>query len=161
MKIILAQIGVIGILITFGIINPVLGSNDLSTLDYNEKDEFDNSLIIDICDYNTLEDLYPIMSNPIEINDIEYDFNSVNIEIVDTPIEFSWNNYNNIDYTTSAKNQGRCGSCWAFGALGVIESQINIKENIDIDIDLSEQYLLSCVPAAGRMVVVRLLHLVL
>lgn len=149
MKAIFSQIGVFCILIIFSFINPVVGSNDLSNLDYNVKDEFDTSVFIDVCNYEDFDDMYPVMSDPIEIENVDVNFDSVNIEIVETPVEFCWNNYNNLDLTTSAKNQGRCGSCWAFGAMGVIESMINIRENSDIDIDLSEQYLLSCVPASG------------
>ena len=67
----------------------------------------------------------------------------------DLPSQFSWLNYNG-DWTTPAKDQANCGSCWAFGALGGLEASINIKSGFhDLDIDLSEQYVLSCLPAAG------------
>ena len=73
--------------------------------------------------------------------------------IVDTPEYFSWMDYEGQDWTTPAKHQGRpkwCGSCWVFAALGALESLINIKEGIaDLDPDLSEQYILSCLPKAG------------
>jgi C1A family cysteine protease len=66
------------------------------------------------------------------------------------PDEFSWRNKNGSDWTTPVKNQGSCGSCWAFAALGVLESMVNIREgNPNIDPDFSEQYVLSCLPAAG------------
>jgi len=68
----------------------------------------------------------------------------------DLPSEFNWKNLNGEDWTTPARNQGYCGSCWLFAALGAFESAINIKWNKpDLDIDLSEQYVLSCLPAAG------------
>ncbi|MBU0497138.1 MAG: PKD domain-containing protein [Candidatus Thermoplasmatota archaeon] len=68
----------------------------------------------------------------------------------DPPNDFSWTNYQEADWTTPAKYQGTCGSCWAFAAVSVIEAQINIKHNNPhLDIDLSEQYILSCLPAAG------------
>ena len=41
-----------------------------------------------------------------------------------------------------AKNQGNCGSCWAFATVGVLEINIRLKENKKVD--LSEQYLVSC-----------------
>jgi len=99
---------------------------------------------------SSLEELYPVMSDPITIKIPESPEDYSKITIIDTPSEFSWKNYDDTDLTTPAKNQGNCGSCWAFAALGAIESLINIKEGFkDIDIDLSEQYLLSCVPESG------------
>jgi hypothetical protein len=49
------------------------------------------------------------------------------------------------DWTTYVKNQGQCGSCYVFAAMGILESAVNI-ENFDPDLDLcfSEQYVLSC-----------------
>ena len=47
-------------------------------------------------------------------------------------------------YTTPIKDQGACGSCWAFACVGVLESNIKIEDSITKD--LSEQYLLSCNP---------------
>ncbi len=43
---------------------------------------------------------------------------------------------------TPVKNQGVCGSCWAFAALGDLESKVLIEE--EQTLDLSEQNLLSC-----------------
>ena len=43
---------------------------------------------------------------------------------------------------TPAKNQGQCGSCWAFAATGAFESAVLIADGILWD--LSEQQVLSC-----------------
>ncbi len=43
---------------------------------------------------------------------------------------------------TAVKNQGACGSCWAFSTVGPLESNILHYEGVTRD--LSEQYLLSC-----------------
>jgi C1A family cysteine protease/predicted secreted protein len=43
---------------------------------------------------------------------------------------------------TPVKNQGSCGSCWAFGTVGPLESNIKIQDGLEKD--LSEQYLVSC-----------------
>ena len=43
---------------------------------------------------------------------------------------------------TTVKDQGSCGSCWAFGTVGPLES--NIKTVDGLEKDLSEQYLVSC-----------------
>jgi len=66
------------------------------------------------------------------------------------PPYFSWMDYDGKDWTTPARYQGNCGDCWDFAAVGALESIINIREGIaDIDPDLSEQYILSCLPASG------------
>ena len=44
---------------------------------------------------------------------------------------------------TPAKNQGSCGSCWAFANVGAIESHL-LKAGFFNSIDLSEQQLVSC-----------------
>ncbi len=43
---------------------------------------------------------------------------------------------------SSVKNQGSCGSCWAFAAIGQMEATIMKHEGSELD--LSEQYLVSC-----------------
>ncbi|MBK7142737.1 MAG: PKD domain-containing protein [bacterium] len=40
------------------------------------------------------------------------------------------------------RNQGGCGSCWAFGTVGPLECNIKIKDGLVVN--LSEQYLVSC-----------------
>lgn len=63
----------------------------------------------------------------------------------DFPDYFSWSDYEGKDWTTSPKDQGSCGCCFIFGAIGALESVINIREGIsDLNPDLSEQYVMSC-----------------
>ena len=45
---------------------------------------------------------------------------------------------------TPVKDQGGCGSCWAFATAGVVESAIALADGATRD--LSEQYLVSCNP---------------
>lgn len=60
------------------------------------------------------------------------------------PPSFDWRN-NNGNYVTRPKDQGDCGSCWAFASIGAIESKYMItKKTPGLNIDLSEQILVSC-----------------
>jgi C1A family cysteine protease len=70
--------------------------------------------------------------------------------INDLPDYFSWNDFEGQDWTTPAKDQGNCGSCWLCAALGALECIIKIREGCsELSLDLSEQYVLSCMPLAG------------
>lgn len=63
---------------------------------------------------------------------------------------FDWRNFNGKNWMTPIKNQGACGSCWAFGALGALEPTIKIYYNApDVEVDLSEQDLVSCCHPQG------------
>ena len=55
------------------------------------------------------------------------------------PASWDWRKQKGV---TPIKNQGDCGSCWAFGTVGPLESLILIKDRVKVD--LSEQYLVSC-----------------
>jgi uncharacterized repeat protein (TIGR01451 family) len=66
------------------------------------------------------------------------------------PASFDWRNYQSSNWMTPIKNQGGCGSCWAFSAVGVTEAALNIaNENPNLDEDLSEQYLVSDCSTSG------------
>ncbi len=65
------------------------------------------------------------------------------------PPELDWRDYNGKDFTTPVKDQGSCGSCWAFGCLGTLEALINIGAQSENPLlNLSEQELLSCSPGS-------------
>jgi predicted outer membrane repeat protein len=58
------------------------------------------------------------------------------------PASLDWRK---LDGCSPVKNQGGCGSCWAFAAMGVVESQYLIQSYKTLD--LSEQWLVSCTDA--------------
>jgi KDEL-tailed cysteine endopeptidase len=60
-----------------------------------------------------------------------------------------------VDWRTSGavapvKDQGQCGSCWAFSAIGAIESRCFIKEHPATIENLSEQQLVDCSTSYGN-----------
>ena len=61
------------------------------------------------------------------------------VESLALPSTWDWREHNGV---TEIRNQGSCGSCWAFGTIGSFESLLKIKQ--DTTVDLSEQYLVSC-----------------
>jgi C1A family cysteine protease len=61
------------------------------------------------------------------------------------PSSWDWRNKDGKDWTTPIKDQGNCGSCYAFGSYAAMESCIKIKSNKpNLSIDLSEQFMVSC-----------------
>jgi C1A family cysteine protease/predicted secreted protein len=55
------------------------------------------------------------------------------------PASFDWRNFGII---TPVRDQGNCGSCWAFGTVGPFEASLKWKGSLTKD--LSEEFLLSC-----------------
>ena len=116
-----------------------------SDCEYNAHDEMSDN------DEECLFVNYPVMTNPIYVDSLKLYINTSKLTMVDTPEYFSWKDYEGGDFTTSARNQGNCGSCWDFAAIGTFESIINIREGCaELDPDLSEQYALSCLPYAAN-----------
>lgn len=63
--------------------------------------------------------------------------------------EWDWRNRHGKNWMTSVKSQGNCGSCWAFAAIGALECYVNLYYNQLLNIDLSEQHLVSCYDSDG------------
>jgi PKD repeat protein/C1A family cysteine protease len=57
---------------------------------------------------------------------------------------WDWRNRHGKNWVTGVKNQGSCGSCWAFASTGATEAQVNLFYNQPLNMDLSEQNILSC-----------------
>jgi len=60
------------------------------------------------------------------------------------PPALDWRN-NNGNWVTPVRNQGNCGSCWAFATAGALESyQLRLRNTPGVDLNLAEQVLVSC-----------------
>jgi len=57
---------------------------------------------------------------------------------------WDWRSRHSKNWVTEVKNQGSCGSCWAFAATGATEAQVNLYYNQLLNLNLSEQDVLSC-----------------
>lgn len=63
--------------------------------------------------------------------------------------EWDWRNRHGRNWMTPVKDQGLCGSCWAFSSIGTFESYVNLYFNQLINLNLSEQEILSCANAGS------------
>ena len=69
---------------------------------------------------------------------------TTSIEIHIPPESWDWRDVKGKNWMTSVKLQA-CGDCTIFATLGVMEAKYKIEQNLpDLDIDLSEQYVLEC-----------------
>jgi len=70
------------------------------------------------------------------------------IQDPNAPTSIDWTNYNGKDYVTPVKNQGSCGSCWAFATTGSLECRYAINQGTLTS--LSEQQLVDCSDSYGN-----------
>ena len=90
----------------------------------------------DLANYE-FEKLY--LQNKMDVNKVN---THNNYHFIDSPIPDSID-YRAFNYVTNVKNQGQCGSCWAFSAVGAIEG-FHAKNTSNLT-SLSEQNLVDCV----------------
>eukprot|EP00483_Globobulimina_turgida_P000420 UN00420 len=60
------------------------------------------------------------------------------------PTSIDWTHMNGSDYTNPIKDQGSCGSCWAFGTTGSLEPRVAIAKGLSAKVNLAEQELVDC-----------------
>ena len=60
------------------------------------------------------------------------------------PDAWDWRNVSGVNYVPSVRNQGNCGSCYAFSAMGMIESRLRVATKNNLVVNLSPQDIVSC-----------------
>jgi len=65
--------------------------------------------------------------------------------VLGLPTSLDWRSYNSLNYVTQVRDQGQCGSCWAFATTAALESYMLWKNNSPgVDDNFAEQVLVSC-----------------
>jgi C1A family cysteine protease len=97
---------------------------------------------IQLPDLSLLADLDP--PAPLAVSTVPDPVPAANpdLPVLNLAGSFDWRNNNGQNYLPPIRNQGSCGSCWAFGTVAPLEAAILIKQGQAVD--LSEQYLVSC-----------------
>jgi len=62
----------------------------------------------------------------------------------DFPTFWDWRNASSVNFVPDVRDQASCGSCYAFGTLGMLESRIRIKTQNQDKVILSPQEIVSC-----------------
>ncbi|XP_005038417.1 PREDICTED: dipeptidyl peptidase 1 [Ficedula albicollis] len=60
------------------------------------------------------------------------------------PESWDWRNVNGVNYVSPVRNQGSCGSCYAFSSMGMLEARIRILTNNTQKPVFSPQQVVSC-----------------
>jgi len=60
------------------------------------------------------------------------------------PESWDWRQVNGVNYVSDVRNQGICGSCYAFSSMGMLEARIKILTNNTVSPVFSTQEVVSC-----------------
>ena len=83
----------------------------------------------------------PVAGNPFPDGTLFSDlYNHGSAEDQEKYLSVDWEELRKV---TPVKDQGSCGSCWAFATIAALESAYLIEQGEGLDFDLSEQYLVS------------------
>lgn len=69
---------------------------------------------------------------------------SMSLEADALPEQFDWRNKSGDNFVSPVRNQGKCGSCYAFASMGQLEAGVRIQTNGRIHVVLSTQDVVSC-----------------
>ncbi|GIY48332.1 dipeptidyl peptidase 1 [Caerostris darwini] len=62
----------------------------------------------------------------------------------DLPEEFDWRNVSGVNYVSPVRDQGSCGSCYAFSSMGMLESRLRVVTNNRVQVQFSPQDIVGC-----------------
>lgn len=97
--------------------------------------------ISDLIQFNTV-DLETLKKNPKPGSTTPFVLSDQ--ERASLPDHFDWRNIDGVNWMTPIRNQGACGSCWAFAAAALVESHYNLaSDDPNLDVNLSEENLVS------------------
>ena len=60
------------------------------------------------------------------------------------PLSWDWRDVQGINYVSDVRNQGGCGSCYAFSSMGMLEARVKILTNNTVSPVFSTQDIVSC-----------------
>jgi cathepsin C len=60
------------------------------------------------------------------------------------PMSYDWRNVNGVNFVSPIRNQGNCGSCYAFASMALNEARIRIETNNTQQPILSPQDIVEC-----------------
>ena len=112
----------------------VAGETSISKMSYEEKKALFGGKVPD------LQGAEYYVGGIFELNNKNYQA-PTSSDFVDN---FDWRNRHGKNWLTSVKDQQSCGSCAIFSSVGAVEAMTNLYFNKKIDIDLSEQQIVSC-----------------
>lgn len=123
----------------------VAGETSVSQLSYAERKQLYGS--------STFPAGMEFYAGGVISTSIANDDNSYNLKSVSSSSpyinDWDWRNRHGKNWISPVTNQGSCGSCWAFASTGAVEAMVNVFFNQQINLDLSEQDVLSCSGAGG------------
>jgi len=149
-----------GVIIILTFLATIINADDLMTRREAELQKFQHRAKVEgwtfSVDHNPVFDLSDEERNtftsggiPSDVLDSSVPLWSPTNEEMDLALSrdsFDWRNQNGQNWMTPVKNQGSCGSCWAYASCGVVEANEKINANTAwIDPDYSEQYIISCI----------------
>jgi len=124
----------------------VAGETSVSVLSYQEKKNLFGGKIPNLQGFEYYKGGIFTLPGPTNFDSSPESSELLSQHSTESPYvnEFSWRNRHGQNWVTSIKNQGGCGGCWAFAAVGAVELLVNLYYNQHIDLDLSEQDIISC-----------------